>query len=1034
MTRPTRKRRFAFPGLERLESRCLLAGSPSAVWLGQDGHDFVGGATPGAGNGVQDVHIALSNLPANLSIATVEVIGDGGGEWVVNIGPYNQYNGDLFRTPSATTADLYIDPYQVETGRKFFVTLGYNDGTSANFQFEGGTANPNLWMPADAVSTTWVGQDGKDLTGLGPSVGPDGFVDAHLTLSHLYSGSAISDVTVTRASGTGWSSGLNPGLLNNADFIPDNADPTSGDLYFSPDTNLAGQVMTVTVTYADGKVAQSTLTAGPTNPTLPDPAPAPVTITWGTFQVQWLGQDGLALSGPGDVHLALSGLPAGRTVVSATLSDEAGFDWFSAQSGSGITAADPNAQPLGFRTSADPTRLDLGFGPVRDETGATLTVLLTLDDGSRLATRINGNSCDPSLRAPDIAATSVVAYPGDDLNDLAARYGTVRLTAGLYPMDQPLVLGRPVTITAGPGVTLLFAQAPTAPTWTAAIKVLVSHVTLNGFAVRFAGPVRWTTNISFGPAVIGTIDNFDAWVNDPRVDLTFTDLDLQIPPPSSSWEEAPSLFRLNSGSCGRIADNLLKGGTTEVENGPWLIAGNTYIGTLPDTYAYQAFGGQNTHDVTITDNHVEPVGPSGKTWRFLTMTQSGLGDTVLDNTVVGIGMLDTDTVANPNCPELLLTEAYQLHYEGQLASVSSDGRVVQIYAPQGRAARTGDVLAILSGPQAGQWRMIAQVIGPNTYVLDGSITPGKFAVSLATGFVNETYQGNTIDASGSTLAQDFVLAGNQYGARIVGNTLIGGQVGFRLVSTASEAPVVWGWSHTPFLGATIMGNTVENSVLGSQIDVERNAYTKSGAGRVEFTGSFVLNTGLWTSAFLAQRSALGVTTPPVLVTVGNALCADPGELVLTESGNQVGGPSSVVSGPTIEVVAATLNGQSTRNQGVVLSVVPGPLSSSIAIATGPAPKAAAVVATPGPPAAAIVPSKMPDVADPPPSQTAGAPAAAAPRPVRHAWKRPVPAPPRRTPRAAPRPPAAQSLIPRRTGATHPAAREPSMPRIRTYHH
>ena len=102
MTRPTRKRRPALAGFERLKKRCLLAGSPTATataaWIGQDGHDFAGGATPGAGNGVQDVHIALANLPANLSIATVDLIGDGGGEWVVNIGPYNRYNGDLFET------------------------------------------------------------------------------------------------------------------------------------------------------------------------------------------------------------------------------------------------------------------------------------------------------------------------------------------------------------------------------------------------------------------------------------------------------------------------------------------------------------------------------------------------------------------------------------------------------------------------------------------------------------------------------------------------------------------------------------------------------------------------------------------------------------------------------------------------------------------------------------------------------------------------------------------------------------------------
>ena len=55
----------------------------------------------------------------------------------------------------------------------------------------------------------------------------------------------------------------------------------------------------------------------------------------------------------------------------------------------------------------------------------------------------------------------------------------------------------------------MFAQGPAEPPWTAAIKIHGSHTTLQGFAVRFAGPIRWKDDVSYGPAVIGATDNLD---------------------------------------------------------------------------------------------------------------------------------------------------------------------------------------------------------------------------------------------------------------------------------------------------------------------------------------------------------------------------------------------------------------------------------------------------------------------------------------------------------------------------------------------
>ncbi|MFO0954517.1 MAG: hypothetical protein U0835_25820 [Isosphaeraceae bacterium] len=962
-----RRRRDRRLSLDRLEERCLLAGSLGAVWVGQDAHDFAGGPSPGAGNAVQDIHIALSGLPGNRSVSTVNVVGHGGGQWTLGIGNYTPFTAYLSRASGATTADVYIEPYQVETGREFYVALQYDDGTSDSVYFAGGKADPNLRMASSVVSLTWAGQDGQDLTGLGAGVGPDGYIDAHIRLGNLSASTDAVAVTVTRSSGTGWASGINPGLLNNAEFLRTSGS-TTADLYFSPDVNLVGQTLTVSVTYSDGKVDRNTLVAGSTSPGYAAPAPSQVNLVWNTINVRWAGQDGLNLLGPGDVHLAVDGIPAGRTVNAAVLSNGVGTDWSYVRPGSGLSHSDPYAAALGFRAGSDSTRADFTFQPVRDELGATLTLRLQLDDGRILVRRFSGGSADVGLRAADIASSVVVAHPGDDLNDLANRYGTVRLTGGLYLMTQPLILNRPVTIQGDPGATLLFAQDGLSAPWSAAIKVRASHTTLDGFAVRFAGPVRWASGISYGPAVVGMTDNLDPWNPDPLVDMVFTNLDVQSPPVASGFEEAPSLFRLNNASNGRVAYNRLKGGVTEFLGGPWVITGNTYLGTVPNTFAYSAFAGHYTHDVTISNNTVQPVGPSGKTWRFLVMTQNGNADAVVNNKVVGIGAMDSDTIECPNAYELLLTEAYRLHYEGQTSWVSPDGWVVQIPAPQADQARTGDVLAILSGPEAGQWRMVAQVINANTYLLDAPITPGKFAVSLATGFANESYVGNTIDATGSTQSFPLVLAGNQFGATVIGNRIVGGD-SFRITAYPSETPNVWGWTHAPFLGATITGNTVENSMRGGTLGVEHNEYSKANGGRTYFSGTFQNNIGVWSSAFLAKRTALGVTSQPVLATVGDGFSVDPVESILTASGNQITAPSTVVSGSTFRVMAGIYNGSSTRNLGVSLPGVGAGVISTASRNAVTAPEVRAAGTTATSPPRVVIP-RGPTVTVTPPRTTA----------------------------------------------------------------
>jgi hypothetical protein len=868
---------------------------------------------------VQDVEIALAGLPANLTIVQAEVLGAGGGEWEYNGPPGGPWAAALVQTPGATTADLYIEPYQVESGRSFTVTLTFSDQSTATVPLQGGTADPTLRMPSQAVQAQWLGQDGHDWTGPTAAVGPDGFQDAHIALSQLDSGVAIQSATLDKPGGTEWVYGTNPDVFPDAEMIPNPSDATKADLYFSPLANLAGQTLTLTVNYANGTSDTTTVAAGATNPTLPMPAPAPVSVTENAFNVTWVGQDGQDLTGPGDVHLALGGIPTGHTVVAAQLTDGTLTSWDYATAGTAMQDGNGSPLPLGFQPHAsDPTQADVDFQPIRDESQAILTLRLVLDDGTSLVDTFPGGTANLALRAPAPAATSIVAAPGDDLGALANQYGTVHLTAGTYHLSAPLVLNQPVTITADPGATLLFTQPAGAAPWTAAIKINSGNTTLSGFAVRFDGPIDWSSTVAYGGAVIGTTDNLDSGPPRLLVNITLTGLDLETPPPASSWEPAPDLIRVVSAEGGTIMNNTLRGGTTEFFGGPWQIVGNTYDGTVPGTFTAAVFAGHYTHDVTIAGNQAEPVGSSGKTYRFLVLTQSGIDDVVKDNDVVGIGPMDSDTEPNPNATEVVLTESYDILYEGAPLVISPDGWIVQIAAALQGSIQAGNVMAILAGPDAGQWRQIAQEINPTTFLLDSPIDPGTTAISITDGFVNMSVVGNTIDTTGSSTAQDLVLPGNQFGLQVRGNTLIGGAVGFLISAYPSESPSLWGWTHMPVLGATISGNTIENTREGGILDVDHGVNTKSNVGRVYLSALLTGNTGVWTADFVAR---LASSSQLHALTVGMAPSHDPGELLVSVAGNQAEGPASVVAGATELTVAATVGGQEVTNQGTVLPTV-----------------------------------------------------------------------------------------------------------------
>ncbi|MEO6811678.1 MAG: hypothetical protein ABI353_21410 [Isosphaeraceae bacterium] len=878
---------------------------PAGFWLGQDGRDVVGPSSLLAGSDVQDIHLAIGGLPSGSAVVSGIVTALGGDEWRIN-GPFGPWRAELVRKPGASTADLFLEPSRVETGRPFRVRLTLDDGRTIELNLGGGRADPNLRMPEAALSVRWIGQGRLDRVGPGPGVGPDGLQDVRLELDRLSPGIEVKGVKVQVASGPSYQSGLNPEGASNAELVRDPKNQKRADLFIQPMQDFAGKAVSVVVAYANGKADAQTITAGRSDPTLRMPRVVLPKVEPLALDARWLGQDGQRPEAPGDVHVSLSGLPPDRPIVAAVLSDSVRESWVYRVHDQVPLSIDPFAPSLQFHRSADGARADLWFAPIRDETGAVMTLRLVFDDGPLAIVRFPGAVCDIDRRAQKSGPGVVKARPGDDLQSLVDQYGTVRLTPGRYDLDRPLVLNRAVTLFGEPGAILRFSQTKDAFPWSAAVKIHAAHTTLEGFAVRFDGPVRWATDTNDGPAVIGSTDNHDAVPNRLKVGLVLRRLDLESPTAASNWEEAPRLIRLTTARSGLVNANILKGGTCEFRDGPWRITDNDYRGTVPHTYTHSVFSVHQTHDLVLKGNTARPVGPSGKTWRFLVMTNTGANDLIEGNRVEGIGPLDLDTMPNQNAPEIILTESYRLHFEGRPAALSADGLILAIPEPQGGPARTGSVVAVLNGPHAGRWYRIAQAINPKTYLMDSPLPTAEADIVIASGFVGETFASNRVDARGSSIAVGLDLIGNHFGTRVLGNHLLGAS-GFRIAAAPTEQPVHWGWSHAPVFGLVIEGNTLEDAQRGGTLSVEHGPAIKSNAGRVYLSVSLNHTLVRWTDGFLARLAS--DQGAPKGLTIGEPGALEAGELIVTTRSNLAEGPAGSNRRPRVEVHSATINGQ-----------------------------------------------------------------------------------------------------------------------------
>ena len=381
---------------------------PMGRWIGQDGHDLVGQfATPGKSD-VQDLRFALAGLPARGKLAAVTVKGEGGGLWTTVEAP-GTWLPLVVKAPGATTADLYIEPYQRETGRIFSIELTFEGSPPITINVPGGRADPNLRTAAASMDVRWIGQDGSDRATSSPNVGPDGIQDVRLALKKLNPKEEVRTVVVVGPGGARWTYGPNPDANPGAELVRETADPSLADLYFHPTRDLKGQALKVHLTYANGRTDAASVVAGSCNPSLKVAAGPPHEATVVPVRSTWMGQ-----GAGGDVRVAIEGLPASARVVGASLGDSV-VGWWA----DGKVEGAPDALPLTFRRGQDPTRAELTFPPVRDEAGATMTLRLALDGGRSLIAEFPGGAADPSLRASGPEGSALRAKPGDDLQAMA---------------------------------------------------------------------------------------------------------------------------------------------------------------------------------------------------------------------------------------------------------------------------------------------------------------------------------------------------------------------------------------------------------------------------------------------------------------------------------------------------------------------------------------------------------------------------------------------------------------------------------------
>jgi hypothetical protein len=861
---------------------------PAAKWLGQTGQDHAGKATTLGANSIQDIQVRVTGIPV-ASITSIVLKGYGSGEWqwAPDGKPPGGWAIHMIPDPRTNAADLFFECGEPETGRQFELKWTVPGQPEGSLYFQGGAFDPTKPVASARIAAKWIGQSAGqpvDLTNPTASVGPDGFEDFVVQLSSLSDRDDLASVDIESADGKfRWAFGVNPKGAWNAELVREPAKSTTARLVLAvPPAKIGtieGKSLTIRARYASDAVTEAEVTAGRAEADKPMPQRTLPKVVESRITPRWLGPVARSKAGAGAVRIELSGLSSEGRLLSAVLTDVSGATFATANA-----KVDGPSQPLVVeRNGTDKAQLD--FVPNRDLDGRTLSLRLIYADGASAFLNVDGGVTELNRRIPPIASTKTQVFPGQDLQAAVNRGGTVVLGDGEHRLNRTLMIDRPTRLEAAPNArpVLVFSGGSGGP-WTAAIKIRTGGVTLSGFAIRFAGSIAWKDDVAYGPAVIATTDPDDRGFDHDAMHwgVNLEKLDVIGPPPSGSSgatpPEAVKTAKILNGALGRIEGCILRGGTVHLAGGPWTIAGNRHDGPLPGSFSYDAFAVTRPLDVRVDSNRIEPVRGSGKLWRFINLTHYGTDVRVEGNIVKNVGPRTDDSIGDMNANEILLTESYRVKSEGIPAAVSSDGFLMVLADMPGGAPAPGDALTLLTGPEAGSFRTIVQNLGDGVVRVDRPLPTSarsgtSLAVSVATGFRETAFVGNTIDATGSDTSFNLCLAGNHFGTVIKDNTILGGGESLRVTSFATEAPNVWGWTHVPMAEIVIEGNTVKGAAKPARVAVDQGPTIKTSSGRTYY--SAVISGNVFGPS--REGPALQVGDPGTLDSTGT---------VLTLSGNE----------------------------------------------------------------------------------------------------------------------------------------------------
>lgn len=281
---------------------------------------------------------------------------------------------------------------------------------------------------------------------------------------------------------------------------------------------------------------------------------------------------------------------------------------------------------------------------------------------------------------------------------------------------------------------------------------------------------------------------------------------------------------------------------------------------------------------------------------------------------------------NPNAPEIFLTEAYRLHYEGEPVDQSAGGHVIQIPFAMWGEPRPGSVVAILDGEHAGQWFKIAQPIDRETYILDRPMPRGRYAISVSTGLLDELYENNTFDVRGGN-SDVIQLCGTAFNTIVRNNHVKGGRL-VLLKAPPTEYPGVWGWSLCPIFDLVFEGNTLEDMRGGLVLETHHNRKnTKSVPGRLYQTMVARDNTIVWTDEFARWHAANATSdeakkspfwVPLQAITLGSADSPSPMDLRVVLESNRATAPPSLRDAAGVFVHKAVVNRRPLTDQKLPL--------------------------------------------------------------------------------------------------------------------